>query len=524
MNNNYPARKVLIAVEKPYVADRVFKVWKEIHPEDEVTFSYMFPVGMFEIQLPDNLSISNVPLIMEPSLKQKDRFNKPFRHPEGSLYTSNFSEAVFSADLIVCATDPDRQGAYNFAKSLQHSGMKMNRDIKWMKMELLDDEAISSEVHSIRNIMNPEFQKLVRMGEARHFFDYNYAINAIPCFSPYLPDDKPFLSKYGLQSIIHIIEHNLTLNEDDFVQTLQSWTADLPGKGMGSALSRAQIFNDLISADLLQPSGGPDGCYKATERARTLVSHLNAAIRHPDLPFLMDAWCKSWPESKSDIEFYITSTFKRQRAYDLDASDSGMTQNEARLLHALKWMISEDFTDDQPGNEYWVLGLEACQRTVAEIEGVNPRTKLEIEDGWTCITDADIASLDRHCVRLVDPKLMSVDTPVDLADARLRTLKAADTWLQQQYGIAPLVNDMAEKGDREIERFNIADESHFSPAYAAEIAAMRKLHPDWDMRPQSERQADHHSMMWMMEALREVGFKVEYPVPGSETDMDMEPE
>lgn len=46
-----------------------------------------------------------------------------------------------------------------------------------------------------------------------------------------------------------------------------------------------------------------------------------------------------------------------------------MMTNEQKLLEALEWMIKEDNTYDQEGNEYWIDGLERCRKVVAEVKG-----------------------------------------------------------------------------------------------------------------------------------------------------------
>jgi hypothetical protein len=43
--------------------------------------------------------------------------------------------------------------------------------------------------------------------------------------------------------------------------------------------------------------------------------------------------------------------------------------SEQKLLEALEWMIREDNTYDEMGNEYWINGLEMCRKVVADAKG-----------------------------------------------------------------------------------------------------------------------------------------------------------
>ena len=43
--------------------------------------------------------------------------------------------------------------------------------------------------------------------------------------------------------------------------------------------------------------------------------------------------------------------------------------SEEKILIALKWMVKEDSTFDQPGNEYWISGYEFSRKVLCEVSG-----------------------------------------------------------------------------------------------------------------------------------------------------------
>lgn len=58
---------------------------------------------------------------------------------------------------------------------------------------------------------------------------------------------------------------------------------------------------------------------------------------------------------------------------------------------------------------------------------------------------------------------------------------------------------------------NTSNQPTRNPSLAAEEAALKRLHRNWEERSPGQRQADHHTLMWTLEALREAGFTIEYP-------------
>lgn len=317
-------QRVLIASEKPFAATHTVAAWRRAHPDDDITIVYLPPMGALSLDIPRDLPISQVPRIAEPQYAPNFYGSNMTRVPQGCHYAPNLGSAVQNVDIIVCATDPDPAGTFNFANSMRYAGIDLADSVLWFPVTATDGAVLDDELKSGKSVMHPNFSAMQKHGEARRFFDYNFAINALPCYSHIfrragLPLKVNFLSKYALQLTFHLVKNDEEYTKDNIHKLMKYWpgSGKYPDQQIGSPISRDQILQDLIAAQILtHVSGGYDGkreVYRVSNLAKNLVASLHKGMCDPDLPARLDNWGATWPDSRASIETYIRTVFGQQR-------------------------------------------------------------------------------------------------------------------------------------------------------------------------------------------------------------------
>ena len=317
-------RRVLLILEKPHQKKFFGPAWLEVFPDDELRYFYAPPIEVFNHDLPSELPISKVPMISEPRLKRgRTQLNR--RSPTGF---ATFEEALAWCDKIVCATDPDIPGArhmeflYSF---YQVSVPKKEIALVWPRSWSGTD--VVSEVRRSRSLVDPDFDYLSGLAQAKWYFDYNYAINALPVFSKCLraagvSTQYNFLSKYALLMllVLHRQYHKIGkswFSETELFVVMSKWKGSgrYDQQRIGSAISRSEIIGSLSKMGLLDeaPQGGRRKRYNLSPKGRTLASLMHKDVFDPDLPGRIEGWGESWPASKSKIDRYIRSLFGKQK-------------------------------------------------------------------------------------------------------------------------------------------------------------------------------------------------------------------
>lgn len=318
MTNSSP-RRVLVAVEKPAATQYILDAWPSVFPNDIISFYYVPPVGRLSFRLPRQLPISSVPTLLEPRWKLED---VQFNNPKG---IANNASLFSNADLIVCATDPDPTGAFNFHKSMECLGVAVENGVPWLPFDSLDAEYLRNQVANLSSTLSPEFVALRRYGEARRYFDYNYIANALPCLGATLrkagaAQEVNFISKNAIQLIIHLVGlDGVPLPDGKIIQMMVNWhgSGKYPKREMGSPISRSKILEDLIGAGLLEEVLGTEKpqLLVPSELGRRFVASLHKDLADADLPARLSNWASRWPDSKPEMERYLRTFFGKQKRY-----------------------------------------------------------------------------------------------------------------------------------------------------------------------------------------------------------------
>ncbi|MEP3667726.1 MAG: hypothetical protein ABJN42_13460 [Roseibium sp.] len=338
MQTNSPntnPRHVLIVCEKPSQANNQLPAWMHVYPDDVVSFMYVPVIGHLKMKLPRDLPISGVPRIMEPDWERSDVLkgltSKRFHVEEDLL-----PETLAKYDLVVCGTDADRQGEYNFRKTAEFYGMDISAGVPRILAQAEDFNTLVHAIENMRNTSDADLTDIATKAEAFKFFNYNYAINALPCWSILLPqigapEGQNFVSKSALQLIIKLVEEYPDgLYESDILQLMNRWlgSGKYPPIGedhhgrpiieydarMGSPVSRSRIVDDLKDLGMLaQVAGARRYTFAPTEIAHRFVGRLHKKMRDPDQPARINEWSKTWPGSRPAMEKYIRTIFGCQK-------------------------------------------------------------------------------------------------------------------------------------------------------------------------------------------------------------------
>lgn len=295
--------------------------WQQHHPDDEVSFIFVSPFGTRLLDVPRDLPLSQVPVLSEPRWKLDVRQT----HSGRDFYVSiDLPSALSQADVLICATDDSYGGTFNFVNLLRHHGIPLTDDIMRWRITSLVDVDLDRSLQEMVPITHPDVMHQVRQGEARRYFDYNFAINALPVLGMLLrragaPASANFVSKNGLQMIQHLVREDASpMTRESLMRLMSEW----PGSGkygdhpMGSSMSHAKIIDDLRDAGLLQALPDDEDqplLLEVTTAGRAFVASLHRGMKDPDLPHRMARWADEWPASKPNIDRYLRTMWGRQK-------------------------------------------------------------------------------------------------------------------------------------------------------------------------------------------------------------------
>ena len=283
----------------------------------------------FRQKLPRDMPISAVPQIAEP---QWNVTNQAVYLDHVLQEGMDARELLRRADAVICATDPDREGAHAFRNLTRHYLDDPDDRLVFPVIlpVALDKASIIDEIRAGRTTADADYWRVVARGDAKRFFDYNWAINAIPLFSPILahvgvPQGKRWMSKYALQLLFELEQRGQAMAEGDIIKLMMVWTGTgkhMPNsRGLGSPVSRGAIVEQLIDMGLLEVPEAVEKTqhYRVSGAGRRFLELLHPRCRDVDLPFRISNWEKDWPASRPSMETYIRTFFGRQRRFDRPA-------------------------------------------------------------------------------------------------------------------------------------------------------------------------------------------------------------
>lgn len=310
-----PLRTVLIVSEKPYASARIETAWKAVHPNDFILHVYTPPMGLFGVAVEDTLPWDALPLVRDVSQTRRLRTNV------GLASQTDVPTAVQYADVLVCATDPDPQGARNFYALLEVYPTHAHTTVPWIRLESTDPVAIEQAIRANLTTDHPDFQAYARAGQARHHFHHTYTINAAHVFKPCLqavgvPGPWPYLSKYALQLLLYLAT-TPPHTEGDILRMMSTnrGTGVFGDSPLGSPISNHEALTALRKTGLVARSPQPPHPWSVSERGHAFLAMVHPGLRDPDMAGRLHVWQDTWPHSKPSMDAYLRAFFERQKAH-----------------------------------------------------------------------------------------------------------------------------------------------------------------------------------------------------------------
>lgn len=317
-------RRTLLVFEKPMQFDIVAPHWQAQHPDDEISLFYTPPMGSFRFRLPRDLPLGDVPIIQPLALEPRKW--RPCDDGRPSVFDRDFADLARRADHIVCATDPDPQGARNFLDLLRFHHISTPLDqITWLPLWSLTGEDVQAMIAQDARVDHPDFARLAAFGHAKQYFDHLFLLNALPVFGKTLhvagfevAEHLGPLSKFTLQTLLLLARESQALTDGEMLLLMRDNPASKRKSRIGSPISMAAIIEWLKASECIEKHGQTGQGrtrYGVSSRGRRLVRLLHKDCFDPDLAARIDSWGETWPASKSQIERYIRTFFGKQKRF-----------------------------------------------------------------------------------------------------------------------------------------------------------------------------------------------------------------
>ena len=321
---------VTIIAEKPSVSRGIAPFARKRWPTDTITFVHAVPYGNIGFQYPRGLKLHEFPMLSSPRdrLRSWDEWACPpfLMADDGDLVKIPMSpDLLTSAELIVNACDPDQTGAVAFDVLMREVlGEGRSDDCPSVRLYALDGASIHSAFERMQPFGEGWAQKL-EMGRLKRYFDWNWNVNSLAVFGEVqrragVPAGAPPLSKYALQ-LLYRLRNEPPVMEGLLFRDMHEWK----GTGrytfesgawrprLGSAASKGQIIENLLSARLLQRiEVGGIKRIRISSLGRVLLDQLHPDCEDADLPFRLHAWCEKGVASKPAVDRYINTFFGKQ--------------------------------------------------------------------------------------------------------------------------------------------------------------------------------------------------------------------
>lgn len=320
-----PSSNIVFVMEKLYHARQLSPHITCRWPGVKVFAILTRYLGLYEFRYPRGLKFSDFPYISDPSWQPRIFEGAPqskvVELVNGNVRNTDLepTDILTPSGTIWYACEPDSSGANAYHVLLRQclgpAAAAVERPA--LLLYAYDTSSIEFSLDYPSSTASQEFQTMLRHGEAKRFFDYNFNVNALALFGICLrkvgvDTDRYSLSKYALQLMYAL--QGLQLTEGAVLRMMEHW----PGTGryapseLGSPASRAPILEGLCSAGLLERSGRQ---VALSANGAALLSWLHPDCEDPDLPARLQVWQNGWPCSKERMSRYLRTFFGKQARF-----------------------------------------------------------------------------------------------------------------------------------------------------------------------------------------------------------------
>lgn len=330
--------RVLLLVEKPFLAKTLAPVAASRWPEASLSIVCISPFGVFRPRLPRGLSWADYPLV-SPFLP--DRFvldseaffqgwkwsssdrvlHKVWEHDEPQA-----RQWFEQADAVVVAYSDAHLFQMEMAcqkllgKSLQGTALLV--PVLSLERDFLEETFSSTDSPDLEGAL-----AAIEVGRVRHYFHHQFSVNSLAILrktaAGLSSSPAPWVSKYQLQ-LIQAMARSPEKPEGHWWLAMQSWrgTGRYPvsssecSSGLGSIRSRSALLTQLFNHGWCRTL--EDGSRKVaiTPMGHEFVRRLHPDCWDPDLPFRLDQWAaQGLVQSQPAIDRYIRTFFGKQKRF-----------------------------------------------------------------------------------------------------------------------------------------------------------------------------------------------------------------
>lgn len=330
---NTPFTGTLIVCDNQYNARALLRAWKDSRPDQPARAVCLNEPAVMGIpmKLPGVAAVSDAPRICEPGWDVAAPVT--LFSTENGITTVDGFEAFGNARKIICAVWPRPRDAFAFRNYTRHflDDPKDRRHFERWYFEGLVHGHLVNQVRRPGTTEAQGFRDLVNRGEAKRFFEWNWALNAGWAYSPIFRDlgltpEPSIFSKLSLQLLLDLAGSDEPTEEAAIYKRLwKGWTGNQKRKPVidifGSPLSRAPILRRLEAMGLIERSQrvskeGTIELLGMSSLGHDLVARLHPDSRDPELPYKIAEWGMKWPQSRPDMEAYLLRFFGRQQQFN----------------------------------------------------------------------------------------------------------------------------------------------------------------------------------------------------------------
>lgn len=326
--------RVVVVVEKPFVAKNVVAGFQALNPQSTFVFVTVWPIGLLQPALPRGLRWEDFPHIDGryefPDVPRSDRLSSSnLLEPDGEngltrrALSPPWNEACLAlqqADQVVVVWSPNSSLAHADAFLRFARGKGLQRGETRLLTSFCTEA--QKQLHSAPDAATEQrIEALVEAGRVRQYFNHQFTLNSLAILSKALQPRTGWVSKYQLQLLLHLAEQPPMTQGRCLVQ-MNRWagTGRYPsqGEGLGSAISQVAILEQLIekgwwsSTDPSQPKA----LWALTRLGQEAVAKIHPKCKDTDLPFRLTAWSQQGlVASRPAMDRYLRTFFGRQKRY-----------------------------------------------------------------------------------------------------------------------------------------------------------------------------------------------------------------
>lgn len=315
---------IVFMVEKPSLAAHLAPhIRTKFKDSKTYILSTLSAIGTFDFDYPRGLTFRDIPFLQEPKWKYPS--NREFKPVQeilaDDIITLELSpkDVLEIADKIVLVTDLDPANVFSFhlmiSEILGHERAK--DDFETIILTSLTYKFLNRAFNNPQSTKDQWYEKLVKIGSAKKYFDYNFNTNSLVIFGELLRllgvDTNHFiLSKYSLQ-VLFDLKIRGPIDRKNYYSLMGQWigTGKYPASEIGSIKSRDAILDGLIKSKLLVANNAQ---IQISETGSIFLSLLHPDCRDVDLPLRLNEWFNNWQDStRIKMSLYLNTFFGKQK-------------------------------------------------------------------------------------------------------------------------------------------------------------------------------------------------------------------